>query len=327
MDTTGGTVLPTPPLVVYIAGSGRSGSTLLERLLGTLPGFVNVGEINDVFRRVAAYDERCGCSQPFSSCPFWTAVGDRAFGGWSPELVQRAHALQRSVARQRYLPQLLSPRLRSPAFQADLSEFAQLHARLYEAVLQESDCRVVVDASKGAAQAMALAGSVDLRLVHLVRDARGVSFSWAKPGVPRPHGAGERATMHRYKPQDTAARWVLLQAQIALARGLTSRSVLVRYEDLVASPARTVLEAAAGLGLPVDPAHLVAIDGSTLELPTSHGLSGNPSRFKVGRQTLRLDEQWRRDMPVWSRLSVTVIAAAPLARYRYFSRPARPGIS
>ena len=57
------------------------------------------------------------------------------------------------------------------------------------------------------------------------------------------------------------------------------------------------------------------------ELPLSHGLSGNPSRFKAGRQELRLDEQWRRDMARWDRLSTTTIAAGSLTRYRYL--PAR----
>jgi len=312
--------LPPTPTVVYIAGSGRSGSTLLERLLGTLPGFVNVGEINDVFRRVAAYDEKCGCAEAFSVCPFWTAVGERAFGGWTPELVTEARALQRAVARQRYLPQLLAPRLGNAQFRADLARFADLHARLYRAVLAESGAHTVVDASKGAAQAMAIARGVDMRLVHLVRDARGVSFSWAKPDVARPHGDGARATMHSYLPQDTAARWVLLQGQIALARRLVASSVLVRYEDLVASPAQTLIRTAQGLGLPVSPADLAAVDGSSVDLPVSHGLSGNPSRFRTGPQTLKLDEQWRRDMSRWDRATTTAIAAGPLTRYHYLGR-------
>lgn len=310
------------PTVVYIAGSGRSGSTLLERLLGTVPGLVNVGEVNDVFRRVAAYDELCGCELPFSACPFWAAVGERAFGGWDPELVSEALGLQRRVARQRFLPQLLAPRLADEAFRADLARFGDLHARLYAAVLAESGGTVVVDASKGASQAMAIARSVDMRLVHLVRDARGVCFSWAKAGVARPHGDGTRATMHSYRPQGTAARWALLQGEIALARRLMTASTLARYEDLVADPAGTLLATLAGLGLPVPPAALRAVDGGSVDLPASHGLSGNPSRFRLGRQTLRLDEQWRRDMSRWDRASTTVIAAAPLTRYRYL-RPAR----
>jgi hypothetical protein len=65
--------------VLYIAGVGRSGSTLLERVLGAMPGAVNGGELNAIFSRVAAQNQRCGCGEPFSECPFWTAVGERAF--------------------------------------------------------------------------------------------------------------------------------------------------------------------------------------------------------------------------------------------------------
>jgi len=50
------------PIVVYIAGSGRSGSTLLERALGEIPGFVNVGELIDLYRQVAARFRDIGAS-------------------------------------------------------------------------------------------------------------------------------------------------------------------------------------------------------------------------------------------------------------------------
>ena len=204
-----GRVVATRPTVVYIAGSGRSGSTLLERILGTLPGFVNVGEVNDIFRRVARYDELCGCGVAFSECAFWAGVGKRAFGGWSQELVAEAMSLQRGVARQRHLPRLMVPRLGSQLVHDQGRRYAEIHAKLYRAVLDESGASVAVDASKGAAQALAIAqgDQLDLRLLHLVRDARGVAFSWAKAEVARPHGAGARGTMHSFRPQDTAVRW------------------------------------------------------------------------------------------------------------------------
>src|SRR5215472_7373359 len=95
------------PIVVYIAGSGRSGSTLLERTLGEIPGFVNVGELIDLFRREASRADRCGCGLPFGDCPFWASVGERAFGGWAAPCIADVHPLQRRVAQQRYLPRLL----------------------------------------------------------------------------------------------------------------------------------------------------------------------------------------------------------------------------
>jgi hypothetical protein len=68
--------------ILYIGGHGRSGSTILAQTLGQIPGFVNVGEVWQVWYRGFRENERCGCGQPFYSCEFWRAVGDEAFGGW-----------------------------------------------------------------------------------------------------------------------------------------------------------------------------------------------------------------------------------------------------
>jgi hypothetical protein len=309
--------------VVYIAGSGRSGSTLLERMLGALPGYVNVGELIDTFRRVVKFDELCGCGAAFSACDFWVRVGQRAFGGWDLDFVEGVSRLQREVARQRHLPLLVAPRRGSERFQEKLERYGDVYSQLYAAILAESGASVVVDASKGTGQALAVShgAGVDLRLVHLVRDARGVAFSWAKAGVNRPQGVTAGTTMARHQPQLTAARWIRVQAEITATRRFLTASTMVRYEDLVSDPSAEILRMMAALQLPVDTAALQHVDGRAVDLPLSHGLSGNPSRFKAGRQELRLDEQWRRDMARWDRLSTTTIAAGSLTRYRYL--PAR----
>lgn len=315
-----------PSRVVYIVGSGRSGSTLLERLLGAVPGYVNVGELLDVFRRVVAGDELCGCKATFSQCPFWTGVGRRAFGGWTTELVDETARLQQSVARQRHLPRLVVQAVADDSFRAALKRYGQIYARIYAAVLAESGAEVVVDASKGPAQAVAVSRNpdVDLQLVHLVRDVRGVAFSWSKAGVARPQGGVPGATMARHPPQLTAARWSGLQTEIEIARRSVSGSVVLRYEDLVTAPKRQLARVLTELGLPGVQGGLSHVAGRTIHFEPSHGLSGNPSRFTTGSQQLRLDEQWRRDMSRWDRVSTTTIAIGPLGRYGYLG-PRRGG--
>ena len=140
--------------VLYIVGVGRSGSTLLERMLGAVPGSVNAGELNAIFSRVATQDQRCGCGEPFSSCPFWTAVGDEAFGGWS-SVTARMSQLQPRVVRQRYVPRLVTG-LAAAAYLRELDEYLDVHHRLYRAIAAVSGAEVVVDASKSTAQLFAL---------------------------------------------------------------------------------------------------------------------------------------------------------------------------
>ena len=142
--------------VVYLGGFGRSGSTLVERMLGAAHGWVNIGELVDLARSVGHSDELCGCGQHFSKCPLWTQVGEVAFGGWTEEVLDRLAGLQRAAARQRHLPGLLGPSRRASDA---LNDLRTAYASIYSAVAEATGARVIVDASKGPALGQALAGA------------------------------------------------------------------------------------------------------------------------------------------------------------------------
>lgn len=310
--TVGGHAVDGPPVVVYIAGSGRSGSTLLERALGTVPGFVNVGELIDLFRRVVLDNERCGCGDAFFECPFWTKVGDVAFGGWDGQLAVDLRETQRRVARQRYLPALLAP-ARSKAFDRAAQDYRKLYARLYHAVLEVAAAEYVVDASKWPAQALALAGpEIDLRVIHLVRDVRGVAFSMVKRDIARPHSGEGGDLMASSSAAAAAAKWTLAQTEIDLMRLKGVTSTRLRYRDFVEDPRAAITTTLAALGIDASMAQPDGLGRHQLHLPTSHGLSGNPSRFSTGVISLRVDEAWRTQMPRHRRAAVTAISLPQL---------------
>src|SRR5215510_6114841 len=68
--------------VLFIAGSGRSGSTLLDMLLGQIGGFHSTGELRFIWSRGIGQNQLCGCGKPFRECEFWTEVVKEAFGGF-----------------------------------------------------------------------------------------------------------------------------------------------------------------------------------------------------------------------------------------------------
>lgn len=314
-----------PPTVVYLAGSGRSGSTLLERTLGELPGFVNVGELIDLFRRVAPEGERCGCGQPFTACPFWSGAGARAFGGWDPALLGRVRELQGRVARQRRLPSLLAPGLAGRGFREGIAEYGGVYARLYRAIADQAGARYVVDASKWPVQALALArAGLDVRVIHLVRDVRGVAHSLGKQAVSRPHAVAGPDVMWHLTPASAAARWQACQSEAGLLRHCGIPVTRLRYEDFVARPRDCTQAALAALGVAVDPAAFGHIGATAIRLGSSHGLSGNPSRFAAGEITLCADESWRAGLSARDRALVTAIGLPYLLRHHLPWRP-RPG--
>src|SRR5689334_4402568 len=85
--------------VLYIGGFGRSGTTLLNRMLGELPDVCAIGETVNLWHQGLLRNERCGCGCAFFDCPFWREVGRRAFGGWSSIDPDYVSALKSSIDR------------------------------------------------------------------------------------------------------------------------------------------------------------------------------------------------------------------------------------
>ncbi len=300
------------PTVVFIAGFGRSGSTLLERLLGESPGITCLGEVVHLWERGLTNDERCACGEPFSGCPTWMAIGDRAFGGWSRVDVKLVLELRRLVDRQRRIPVTASPVVSRTTRQA-LVEYAGYYAAIYHAAAALAGSSVIVDSSKHVSLAFALSHDVDLdlRIVHLIRDARAVAYSWSRD-VERPETTSQRSLMPQYSAAGSGRRWLTsnLLADSLRLRGLPVTRV--RYEDLVCDPEQTLTALACDLALPVSP-KLDVVDGQVV-LGASHSVAGNPMRFVTGPITLRLDDAWAQDMPAGDRRVVTALTA-PVQRW------------
>ncbi len=302
--------------LVFVGGMGRSGSTLIERLLGELPGFYSVGETVHLWRRGLVEDERCGCGRSFSDCGFWVEVGREAFGGWHRLDADQVLRLKGGVDRTRFLPALLHGPGDGP-LASRCERYTELYHRLYSAVSLVSGARVIVDASKHASLAACLRRryGARLHLLHVVRDPRAVAHSWARR-VARPD-ASERSSepeMARYSPGRAAVQWMTQNACLdALSRRGTP-TLRVRYEDFVADPGgefARIADFAGHTGAPLD------VTGGGVDLSEGHAMSGNPMRFTNGRIGVRADHGWRGAMPSWRRGLVAAVTAPLRGRYGY----------
>src|SRR5215467_12341244 len=87
--------------VVYIAGYGRSGSTLLDLMLGRIDRWFSMGEFRQ-FWHARRDDWRCGCGESVRTCPVWADVVERAQPGADQNVIDAA----RAAVRVRRVPQL-----------------------------------------------------------------------------------------------------------------------------------------------------------------------------------------------------------------------------
>ena len=303
--------------VLYIGGLGRSGSTLLDRMLGQLPGFFSAGEIRDLWQRGLTENRLCGCGVPFRSCALWSSVGREAFGGWDRLDVERVARLARAVDRHALLPLLLAPRA-WPPFHAKLRRYGDILASLYGAIRDVTGAHTIIDSSKAPSTAFLLrrVPGLELSAVHLIRDSRAVAFSWTKK-VVRPDAPGRLVYMHRYPPSRIAARWITRNAMMELLGRLDVPEVRVRYESLVISPRQELEGILAGLGQPLRSEDLAFVSNGHVVLGPNHTVMGNPMRMDTGTVKLRLDEQWKADFGRRPSDMVTALTRPLLRRYGY----------
>jgi hypothetical protein len=252
--------------VLYLAGSGRSGTTMLARLLGEMDGFVNVGEAARYLfdANMQARQAPCGCGRPVPECPFWKDKVDAI----APGLLQTgAH-----VVRMRKFPSLLMASGKSEVPQQYRSILAAI-SETYRKIAQETGCRVIVDSSKNPANALlvSLAPGIDLHVLHVVRNPHNVVASWTKK-------KGYLAT----HPARKVIAWWWSYNLLAEALKLRSRSYrLLRYEDFVVEPGKHLQQAAEDVVGSAPP--IPFLIGKEATVHTQHVLAGNPDKLDAGK--------------------------------------------
>jgi hypothetical protein len=308
---------PGPLTVLYVGGTGRSGTTLLERILGQASGFCAGGELVFLWERGLRGNERCGCGERFDACPFWTQVGKEAFGGWDQLDLDEMQALHRQVDRHRYLPAMVAPRL-TRTYRRRMERYATVLERVYRAIGSVSGASVVIDSSKNAPHAYLLrhVPGIDLRVVHLVRRSHGVAYSWTRK-VRRPEVADAVAYMHRQPAAVTALYWMKDNLLLDLLRLLRVPCHRLRYESLMERPLQHAMAILRHAGRSLDDEELQFIGDEHVDLAVDHTVAGNPMRFHQGRLDLSTDREWSRAMPRGQRIVVTAITWPLLVRYGY----------
>jgi hypothetical protein len=225
---------PAPRSLLYIAGYGRSGSTLLGRLLAQNEDVLNLGEVIFSASHIGSDSAICGCGRPMTECPVWSRIPAGVSAG--PAVTDR-----------------------------------QTHLAILEAILSTAPHRVVVDVSKtarsNALRPFFLAShlSVPVTVVHLVRDPRAVLWSVLRERLRRTPDIG--------LPQQVllalriSAAWSVANLAVdffgLLRRG---RKIRVDYENALRNGVPAPLQPLLGeaplegrdLGLPTDNNHLVA---------------------------------------------------------------------
>ena len=242
--------------VIYIAGAAHSGSTLLDLMLNAHPEIVSVGEVLKLNRQLGYRDpERknyapCSCGAPsLLQCKFWSAV-DAEIRATAEKSLTELDVLDSDTRDPRHAP----------------------NVTLFKAIAAVSGKNFIVDSSKIPRRLSQLMQfpELDVYPVHLIRDPKGQIAS-----VMRKHG-GFLKNIVRYE---------IVQEQIHRTLKSVPHSVM-RYEDLVRDPERSLNSILQPLGLSFDRRQLSWAEAE------KHIVAGNHMRYQT-TSNLVLDEKWR----------------------------------
>jgi sulfotransferase family protein len=307
-----------PPKVLYIAGWSRSGTTILEQVLGQVDAWFALGEFRHLFLNLV-----CGCGARVSECDFWRPILREALGGEPRAQLDAVAKLRRHKldGDARALAAILGAR-RAGRETSPVWRYAKVLTNLYRAVAGATDARILVDSSKTASDAYLLATltDIDLHVVHVVRDPRATAYSWRR--LKRlDHRGGHLPTMG---PITNSVGWLRRNAAIEaiVRRHQRDRYLRISYEDFAERPLAITREICSMVGEPEARPPLSAT--GTVSLLPNHTVAGNPVRFSHGDLRISLDDEWRSDIDSRSRAMATIPALPLMRRYGYTLRAGRP---
>ncbi|MEO6999261.1 MAG: sulfotransferase [Terracoccus sp.] len=318
-----------PVTVLYLTGSGRSGTTLVNNLVGQLDGAFACGELRYLWQRGLVENHLCGCGQTFDHCPVWAAVmaapGRPGAVGATPLSGADAGALATRLLRRlasRRVPAMLGRRAVGRTAVTPHPDDATI-AWLYHAIANHVGGDVVVDSSKLPPYGLLLGQLPGVQVVHLhvVRDSRATAFSWRRIKPALDHADGDQAMPTRMVWK-SALLWAWWNALSVALWGRDETYLRIRYEDFVADPSSTMETIAEHIGLS---AHDLPFESpSSVRLTPTHSVAGNPSRHATGPVEIRSDDEWRVAMSSRDRRLVTALTAAVLVGFGYPLRVAGP---
>jgi hypothetical protein len=283
---------------------------------------VGLGELSFFFELLFDSEARCSCGTYLQDCPFWEPICNK-FLTITDETPQDLFQLQRQVEGVGIWKGLWPVRKK---LAGKAKRFEKTMRLLYDLIWEQTPphTRYIIDSSKTAytftnkAKALFELCQMDLRVIHLVRDVRGVMWSMISKGLNRDLDR-HRSSKARLAGIRALAGWVHAnKAADSIQEFLPSdRYLRIRYEDLVTKPNYVLHEIGQFIALDLQDVTNMLMAGP---IPlNSHQITGNRIRQQK-TLSIRPDLAWVDNLSTRHRLLAEIIASRQLKEYGYLVR-------
>jgi hypothetical protein len=254
------------PEVIYIMGTARSGTTILEVLLKSNQDVFGVGEATYIFKDCFRDNVVCGCKKYSLKCSFWGKVQQNF--DWKQYKLSEIIDLFRNIEWHHNFFLLflnLVPKRK-------MRLYKEFNLRLFNAIQATSGKKIIIDSSKYAGRALALSNIFPgkIKVLCMTRSPRGLLKAFQNKDTREQEPKSLLGTLLYYF-------YVLLSCRLVSLRtggGLFQ----IKYDDLASRPAATLKAIENWSGLDLSQAKAMIDQDEFFEI--GHIVTGNRLRLK-----------------------------------------------
>lgn len=299
---------------VTIETTPFSGATLLTTLLGAHSSIATVAEMSGLIKSVNPDEYFCSCGHKIKNCEFWQSIEkgmrergfefevshfDTQFISGHSSLLTR---LREGSSRNKTIDSIRDTILFGlPTQSRYFQSMADRNEAFIKTVLDITGKKAFVDSSKDRLRPKALrrfSSSLEVRIIHLVRDVRGVVASQVRRDKNVTVRQAARAWRQRHR-----------RIEVTLETWPKENHTLVRYEDLCVNTEAILRQLYEFCG--VDPDYKIE-DYQVIE----HHLIGNPMRLSQ-LSTIEIDERWRDELAPNQIKEIEIVSGCIARKYDY----------
>jgi hypothetical protein len=269
--------------IIFIAGSGRSGSTLMGKLLDRQQNTAHVGELRH-FAQIGYRENRaCECGKKLEQCSFWGPIIYQLSRDFDlVEISKISKRLPRNI--DLYTHIILKSESYIP------SKYIDFICTLYHYIFHFSEAEYIIDSSKFPVHLESLyrTNAFDIRVIHLTRDPRSVADSWSRR---KQSNDGPSSSFITTRPAwKVALSWRTCNYLVTRYQAKTAVFTHAKWEDVTRDPSEAIDKIIQSLHLKI------AFPGTSRDrsvyLKAGHAFWGNSSR-RLSGHTKIINDRYR----------------------------------
>lgn len=283
------------PATLYIAGTGRSGSTLLDRILGGSESVIGCGELSFLFEVYRKHrDTKCGCQNKIRDCKVWAYVFEQLESKLSfQKKYEHYEKSSQNIEQSWPYKKIVKSQI--------LNDYDTYNRLLFKSISEVApDCKFILDSSTTGRfslfRPLALSRYCGQKvyMVHLTRDPRGLSYGFlSKPANSRTKEWINTGPAGIYTYTKWLATNVLTLLQSFFVPGV--QYYYLNYDEFMADPLRILKEIEHHFD--IDSVVYREEEGHIGFSGRSHQMTGNIAVLHQDPLRLHADSKWQDNLP------------------------------